>query len=113
MYLSAPFPDPTARALPRVCRIREIFSPVSQFHSYPFILALFSTSWGTGFLFLAQLPLLSLNTILEFLPAESPQVLNLFFSRPIFPELLSLRLTVEIRVYCYYFVEALFITDSI
>lgn len=32
MSLSAPFPEPTARALPRVCRIREIFSPVSQFH---------------------------------------------------------------------------------
>lgn len=114
MSLSAPFPEPTARALPRVCRIREIFSPVSQFHrpihsSLPFF---FPTFWGTGFLFLAQLPLY-LYTILKFLSAEFPQVLNLFLPRSIFPNFVShSRDGCEIRVHCYYFVEALYITGS-
>lgn len=112
------------RALPRTHRPstsegmphpRNFLSGFPVSPSYPFILAFFfffPTFWGTGFLFLAQLPLY-LYTILKFLSAEFPQVLNLFLPRSIFPNFVShSRDGCEIRVHCYYFVEALYITGS-
>lgn len=86
------------RALPRTHRPstsegmphpRNFLSGFPVSPSYPFILAFFfffPTFWGTGFLSFAQLPLY-LYTILKFLSAEFPQVLNLFFTPFHFPEL--------------------------
>lgn len=53
------FPEPTARTLPRVRRIREIFSSVPPLLFYQTVSLHLSLSlWGTGFLaFLLQLPL--------------------------------------------------------